>query len=177
MSARWSIKEQRHLIESLEESAHQLVRLNGRPRKTFPSEFWDRIASVLSMLGHPNRSGVAVRKKFKSMNVEIQPRLQTRVAALDPESQIKIQAQYERGKQKYQRREAGSKDVKPHAVPASSIEKKWSNLKYVDEMIFPDGECVIKVEGKLDGRYVARSELKKTNIFRVDIGNVEMEQY
>lgn len=173
MSARWSIKEQRHLIESLEESSHQLLKLNGRPRKTFPSDFWDRIANVLSMLGHPKRSGVAVRKKFQSMNVEIQPRLpdQTRVAVLEPESQIKIQAAYERGKEHYQRRASESGDAKPHAAPALPAGREWSNLKYIDEMIFPDGECVIKVEGKLDGRYVARSELKKTNIFRVDIGN------
>lgn len=179
MSARWSIKEQRHLIESLEESSHQLLKLNGRPRKTFPSDFWNRIANVLSMLGHPKRSGVAVRKKFQSMNVEIQPRLpdQTRVAVLEPESQIKIQAAYERGREFYQSRASQSVSVKPPATPTPPAEREWGNLKYIDEMIFPDGECVIKVEGKLDGRYVARSELKKTNIFRVDIGNVEMEKY
>ena len=176
MSARWSIKEQRHLIESLEESSHQLLKLNGRPRKTFPSDFWDRIANGLSMLGHPKRSGRAVRKKFQSMNVEIQPRLpdQTRVAVLEPESQIKLQAQYERGKQKYRRKEEGPKDVKPCVSPtAPTTEKKWSDLKYVDEMIFSDGECVIKIEGKLNGRYVARSQLKTANVFSVSPSNMK----
>ena len=176
MSARWSIKEQRHLIESLEESSHQLLKLNGRPRKTFPSDFWDRIANVLSMLGHPKRSGVAVRKKFQSMNVEIQPRLpdQTRVAVLEPESQIKIQAAYEMGRDEHMMRaiESGPPNIEPKPPVAK---RKWGNLKYIDEMKFSDGECVIKVEGKLDGRYVARSELKTTSIFRVEIGNGGMK--
>jgi hypothetical protein len=240
MSARWSIKEQRNLVETFEELSDQLVKLNGSPRKTVPEEFWSSVARVLEMLGHPSRSGVAVRKKFQSMGVAVQTQLPRQVPDyVDAISVLNASCSYEDTIEaalsgKFDAAtgvvlDAGNRLIESHNLEKSSrgiagpmpsisfrvehdamrkleeiaeregvsrtfaarmlieagleadakgkaeVDKKWGNLKYVDEMIFPDGECVIKVEGKLDGRYVARSELKATNIYRVEIGNGGMK--
>ena len=78
MSRRWTDREAIRLVEIVEGLSGALYTKRRKPRKTYPETFWVQVSEEMSRKYRYGRSPVACRKKFQSMQEEIQPMLPTK---------------------------------------------------------------------------------------------------
>lgn len=78
MSRRWTDREAIRLVQLVEEGSAVLYTNRRKPRKTYPESFWVRVSEQMHKRHGYKRSPVACRKKFQSMQEEIQPMLPTK---------------------------------------------------------------------------------------------------
>ena len=78
MSRRWTDKESIRLVEIVESLSGVLITKRRKPRKTYPEVFWVKVSKAMQDKYRYDRSAVACRKKFQSLQEEIQPMLPTK---------------------------------------------------------------------------------------------------